>query len=127
MSRGLRVLVVEDEAFVAMLLEEMLRDIGCELAAALPSVSRSLAFLRSGAAIDAAILDVNLGNETSLPVAEELRTRGIPFLFSTGYGRVRLGDKYGTTPVLQKPFQAEQLERALMWLTDKRAWFEQPK
>ncbi|RMM46978.1 Response regulator receiver domain-containing protein [Pseudomonas corrugata] len=105
---GVRVLVVEDEGAIAMLIEEMLEDFGCEVVA---SVAR-LATARdeaSAAHIDLAILDVNLAGERVFPVAEILRDRGIAFLFSTGYGASGVPVEFAGCPVLHKPFSENEL------------------
>ncbi|UVL86486.1 response regulator [Pseudomonas sp. B21-028] len=113
---GVRVLVVEDEGAIAMLIEEMLEDFGCEVVA---SVAR-LATARdqaSTALIDLALLDVNLAGELVFPVAEILRNRGIPFLFSTGYGVSGVPGEFAGYPVLHKPFsESELLQRMTLAL-----------
>ena len=84
---GLRVLVVEDEALVAMQLEDMLDELGCVVVDVAGTVSRGVALAADAAvALDGAILDVNLGGEKVYPVAERLAARGVPFVFCTGYG-----------------------------------------
>jgi two-component SAPR family response regulator len=109
---GIRVLVVEDEGTVAMLIEEMLQELGCEVVA---SVAR-LATARDVAStleIDLAILDVNLAGERVFPVAEILRDRHIPFLFSTGYGASGLPNEFNGYQVLHKPFSEGDLQRKI--------------
>ncbi len=110
---GLRVLVVEDEAAISLLLEDMLLDFGCEvigpaarLAAALDTLAREK--------IDLAILDVNVAGEPIYPVAEALAERSIPFVFSTGYGSAGIRDAYRNRPVLQKPFAQNDLKQKLL-------------
>jgi CheY-like chemotaxis protein len=110
---GLRVLVVEDEAAISLLLEDMLLDFGCEvigpaarLAAALDAVERET--------VDLAILDVNVAGEPIYPVAEALAQRQIPFVFSTGYGSAGIKDAYRDRPVLQKPFAQHDLKQKLL-------------
>jgi CheY-like chemotaxis protein len=110
---GLRVLVVEDEAAISLLLEDMLLDFGCEvigpvarLAAALDAVSRER--------IDLAILDVNVAGEPIYPVADALAQRSVPFVFSTGYGSAGIKDAYRDRPVLQKPFAQHDLKQKLL-------------
>ena len=63
--------------------------------------------------VDAALLDVNLGGQSVFPVADALRARGVPSIFSTGYGEAGLRDVDRGAPVLQKPFRAGDLARAL--------------
>jgi CheY-like chemotaxis protein len=110
---GLRVLVVEDEAAISLLLEDMLLDFGCEvvgpsarLAAALEAVEKEK--------VDIAILDVNVAGESIYPVAEALQARSIPFVFSTGYGSQGIKDSFRDRPVLQKPFAQHDLKQKLL-------------
>lgn len=108
---GCRVLLVEDESLVAMLAEDMLLDFGCEVATAM-RLEQALAHLAADE-FDLAVLDVNLGETRSYPVADLLSARGIPFLFATGYGLEGLENAYQAVPVVQKPYQQEQVRRAL--------------
>ena len=111
---GRRVLVVEDEALVAMLLEDMLEDLGCQVLGPVMRVGEALAFVAEhGSEIDVAILDVNLAGERSFSVAEALRARGAPFVFSTGYDDVGIDERWRDGPILRKPFLANQLEDIL--------------
>jgi len=110
---GLRILVVEDEAAISLLLEDMLLDFGCEvigpaarLSAALEAVAREQ--------VDLAILDVNVAGEPIYPVAEALAQRSIPFVFSTGYGSAGIRDAFRDRPVVQKPFSQQDLKRTLL-------------
>lgn len=107
-----RVLLVEDEMMVAMLLEDMLSDFGCEVIGPAGRVDEALSLARNGA-IDVAILDVNLAGQETYPVADVLAAAGIPFVFATGYGAGGLRDGYKHRPTLQKPFQQRDLIRAL--------------
>jgi CheY-like chemotaxis protein len=83
--RGSRVLIVEDEYFLAQELRRMLAEEGLSVVGPVASVSDALALIDKEPSLDAAVLDINLGGEWSYPVAEKLDRRGIPFLFSTGY------------------------------------------
>jgi CheY-like chemotaxis protein len=107
-----RALVVEDEIMIRMLLEDMLGDLGYDVAGAAGGLDEAMALARD-ADIDVAILDVNLNGNPVYPVADILAKRGVPFIFSTGYGEQGLPDAYRGCPMLQKPFQMENLERAL--------------
>lgn len=109
---GRRVLIVEDESLIAMFLEDTLTDIGCRVAGVAARYHDALAKAKS-LAFDVAILDVNLDGESSFPVAEALVERGKPFLFSTGYGGGTIPPPLRSAPVLQKPFEQPDLERAL--------------
>jgi len=110
-----RVLVVEDEYLIRMLLEDMLGDLGYSVAAAVGSIAEAREFASTGE-FNAAILDVNLDGQESYPVADILAARGLPFVFVTGYGERSLPERYRDRPALQKPFQAEQLDSALAGL-----------
>ena len=111
---GRRVLLVEDESLVAMLAEDMLMDLGCDVAVAM-RLNKALDLARSED-FDLAVLDVNLGDARSYPVADLLFERGTPFLFATGYGQQGLEGTYRGVPVLQKPYQAAPLEQLLLRL-----------
>jgi CheY-like chemotaxis protein len=110
-----RVLVVEDEYLIRMLLEDMLADLGYDVVAAVGTIAEASEFATSGD-FSAAILDVNLDGQEIFPVAEILAKRGLPFVFVTGYGEGSLPAPYRGRPALQKPFQAEQLKTALAGL-----------
>jgi CheY-like chemotaxis protein len=110
-ERGRRVLVVEDEAMVAMLVEDMLTELGHSVVGPAMRLDRALPLARE-AEFDFAILDVNLGGQLSYPVAEVLRARGIPFIFATGYGRNGVEDAYRDTITLMKPFERSDVQRA---------------
>ena len=115
-ERRLRVLIVEDEMLVAMNMEDMLLDLGHEVAGMASRLAPALA-LAKDAAFDAAILDVNLAGERSFPVADLLVERGAPFLFATGYGIQGIEERYRSCTVLQKPFRSADLKAALETLT----------
>jgi CheY-like chemotaxis protein len=115
-ERRLRVLLVEDEMLVAMNIEDMLLDLGHEVAGLAGRLLPALALARE-TEFDAAMLDVNLAGETSFAVADILIERGIPFLFATGYGLQGIEENYRGHPVLQKPFRTADLGAALMALT----------
>jgi CheY-like chemotaxis protein len=115
-----RVLVVEDEVMIRMLLEDMLTDLGYEVAGAAGGLDEALGLARN-ADVDVAILDVNLNGNPVYPVAEVLAMRGVPLIFSTGYGEEGLPDAYRDCPMLQKPFQLENLERALAGIAEGTA------
>lgn len=99
---GLRILVVEDEPLVAMLIEDLLIELGCAVIGPASTTKRGLALAATG--LDAALLDVNLGSEQSYPVAEMLASAGIPFAFVTGYGSQGLSEPHVGRPTIQKPF-----------------------
>jgi CheY-like chemotaxis protein len=109
---GRRVLVIEDESFVLMLLEDTLAEIGCEVAGTASRVSEALDKVHS-LSFDVAILDVNLNGSQTLEVAARLTQAGVPFVFATGYGAAGLLSHFEGVPILQKPFQQSDLEHAL--------------
>jgi CheY-like chemotaxis protein len=107
-----RALVVEDEVLVGMLIEEMLQELGYELAALATHLDEALSLART-ASFDFALLDINLNGKESFPVADAIRARGLPFLFATGYGSRILDAPYVDAPILQKPFSLEALRQTL--------------
>ncbi len=107
-----RILIVEDESTIAMLLEDTLEEIGCKVVASVSRLANAVA--QAGTlSFDVAILDVNLNGEQTFGLAADLMKRGIGVVFSTGYGRTIIPDNLQNTPVLQKPFQQRELEQAL--------------
>jgi len=109
---GVRVLVVEDEGLVAMMIERMLETLGCEVAWSVARISQALE-IAATAEIDFAVLDVNVDGEPIFPVAEVLRERRIPFLFSTGYGASGLPGEFSGHQVLGKPFSEDELRQKM--------------
>jgi CheY-like chemotaxis protein len=107
-----RILVVEDELMIRMLLEDMLSELGYTIAAEAARLDEALAAAKTGD-FDIAILDVNLNGQTIAPVAEALAARGTPFVFATGYGERGLPEAYRDRPTLKKPFQMDGLSRML--------------
>lgn len=105
---GRRVLVVEDEALLAMTLEDILTDAGAEVLGPALDLQTAIDLARSSI-VDAAVLDVNLAGERSFPVAAILSDRSIPYLFATGYGASVQAEGYAGAPVLQKPYQPVRL------------------
>jgi CheY-like chemotaxis protein len=111
---GCRILVVEDEYLIAIELRRWLQDAGAEVFGPVPSVKQALDLIEDQGSLDAAVLDVNLGEgETVYPVAERLGTLEVPFLFATGDVRVKIDPSYGDRPRLEKPIIAPELVRAL--------------
>ena len=110
-----RVLVVEDEMTVAMLIEDMVGELAYEVAAVVPRLEDAMRLLDSDI-FDLAMLDVHLNGKTVFPFARELEAREIPFLFATAYGPRGIPDEFQGHLVLQKPFGPVELRRALMSL-----------
>ena len=118
---GLRILIVEDEAAISLLLEDMLLDFGCEVVGPAGRLAAALD-LAASETFDLAILDVNVAGESIYPVAEALEQRNVPFVFSTGYGSAGIKDGYRDRPVVQKPFaQSDLRQRLLSALQDGRS------
>ena len=111
---GRRVLVIEDESLVAMLLETILEDMGCVPIGPAATVDEGLELASDPAPIDAALLDVNVAGRQVFPIAEALKARGVPFVFSTGYGEGGLPDEWRGQPTLQKPFTEAAVRDALI-------------
>src|SRR6476469_9948585 len=110
---GDRVMIVEDEALVAMALREELDDLGFSVIGPFNRISEAMIALRNNR-IDAAVLDVNLGGELIYPLADVLVADHVPFIFITGYGAEEIEPRYAHVPVLQKPIEAEALKSAFV-------------
>jgi CheY-like chemotaxis protein len=110
--RDLRVLLVEDEAIIAIMLEDMLVDLGCEVVGPVASFAEAIQLARSEV-LAGAFLDVHLGGESIYPVADLLAARDIPFVFVSGYGRAGIEARYSGAIVLSKPILDADLERAV--------------
>jgi DNA-binding response OmpR family regulator len=108
----LRVLVIEDESMVAMLIEDMLREMGHQAGAIATRMADARREAETGS-FDFAIVDVSLQGEPSYAIANILRARGIPFVFATGHDATGLDPGYGAALALQKPFRSEDLRAAL--------------
>jgi len=106
-----RVLIVEDDVFIALDLEKVLDDAGCSVVGPAPSVEQALAKI-AGSKLDAALLDVNLGHELVFPVADRLSAEGIPFIFVTGEPRT-VPERHWMRPVITKPYQSQAVLEAL--------------
>src|SRR5690606_26388423 len=108
-----RVLLVEDEAMLRMLLEDMVEDLGYELAGSAVSLDEATQLVATIPGIEAAIIDVNLGGGASVTWADTLRARRGPCLFSTGYGADGLPDRYGDGPLMGKPCRRDDIHQAI--------------
>ncbi len=113
--QGLRVFVVEDEALIALMLEDLLTAFGCGVVGPLGRLAAAQRAAQSRD-FDCAILDVNINGDPVYPVAEILSERGIPFIFVTGYGESGVGERFTGRPVLRKPFKPGELRAALAML-----------
>ena len=109
----MRVLLVEDEPLIAMMLEDFLDALDRQHAGTADSVAAALPMVEAGA-LDAAILDVNLrGGEKSFAIAEALAAKNIPFVFASGGGGEDIAPEYRDRPMLPKPYTMEGVEQAL--------------
>jgi len=111
--RSRRILVVEDEALVAMLLETMLEDMGFSPVGPVGDIDTALEVLADDAMLDGALLDVNLAGREVFPVAAMLKAKGVPFVFSTGYGEGGLPENWRGHPTIQKPYTEDAVRDAL--------------
>ena len=109
---GLTAFVVEDEAIIAFMIEDMLHELGATKVVHASTVPKALAVLDS-AKPDIGILDVNVAGTSVYGVAEALKARGVPFAFASGYGRGGLAPEWADTPVIQKPFDLDRLRDGL--------------
>lgn len=110
--RNRDILVVEDDYFIATHLSDLLRTHGARPLGPVSSVGQALAIIE-GQTVSAAILDVNLAGEPVYDVADALIARGIPFAFTSGYGRGALPDRFRDMPLLVKPCVAADILRVL--------------
>jgi two-component sensor histidine kinase/CheY-like chemotaxis protein len=104
-----RVLLVEDEALVAMMMRDILLELGLSVAGPFCTPAEAVTAARDDG-VDAAILDVNLGGELIYPVADALAARGVPFVFVTGYGAESIDGRFAHVPILQKPIERQVLQ-----------------
>jgi len=100
---GRRILIVEDDPLIAMLEEDLMLQLGCEIIGPAVTVADALALARASD-LQGALLDVNLQGEPVFPVADLLVEANIPFVFVTGYGRLGLPEPYAERPTIKKPF-----------------------
>lgn len=110
---GLRVFVAEDEFHVLRLIEDMLADLGCVVVNSVSNLPSALQAAETTQA-QVAVLDINLAGRAIYPVAQVLKRRRIPILFSTGYGPAGIDPEWKSCSVVQKPFAIEQLHSALL-------------
>jgi CheY-like chemotaxis protein len=109
---GIRVLVIEDEPIICMFIEDALSDLGCKTGAIATNLTDAKIKVAEGD-FDVVMLDVNLKGELSFAMAETLTAQQLPFIFSTGYGKVGIPIHLQHVPVLQKPFQENELREKL--------------
>ena len=104
--------LVEDEALIRMMLVDMVEELGHAVVAEAGRIEDALR-LAHDPGFDIAILDINLGGPTSAPVAEILAKRAVPFVFASGYGEGGVPEGFKNRPMLRKPFQVDDLDRAI--------------
>lgn len=119
--RGRRVLVVEDEYFLADELARGLAEAEAEVLGPIPTVDGALDLLKGPSPPNAAILDVNLGGEDVYPVADALLALGVPFLFTTGYDQATILGRFASVRLLEKPMDTAAVLHALDIILDDRA------
>jgi CheY-like chemotaxis protein len=112
---GRRILVVEDEILILMMIEGMLADLGCKSVSAATKNEQAIALVE-GQVFDVAMLDMNLNGKISHDVADALAARGVPFVYCTGNSDHDTRDGFRDRPVLKKPFSHEQLTKAISGL-----------
>ncbi|MGI4857878.1 MAG: response regulator [Janthinobacterium lividum] len=109
-----RIFIVEDDALIAMLLEDVVDLLGFELVGSAATVPEALSLLARDVVVDAALLDINLAGQRVFPVADELMRRGVPFAFCSGYGEAGVDTAaYAGVPTVSKPFDIESLGNML--------------
>jgi len=109
LATGNRVLLVEDEILVAMMMRDILMELGFTVVGPFSRLSEAMVAAVHDQ-IDAGIIDVNLGGEFVYPVADVLVARKIPFVFVTGYGVESIDSRFGYVPIVKKPIQRQQLQ-----------------
>ena len=118
---GTSVLVVEDEALLAINLESMLETLGCRVIGPVTSVERASELAGGGTSASVAILDVNVGGQPVFPVVEMLEALGVPFLFTTGFDRAAIPERWHDRPFLAKPYTVDQIADGLIAALNWRA------
>jgi CheY-like chemotaxis protein len=114
MAEGWRILVVEDDPLIALMLEGMLEDLACVVAGHAESVHAALSLIDRLSELDGAVLDCNLRGDKVWPVATRLAARSVPFVFSTGYDTSSIPVEFAGVPVLTKPILSERLDQELV-------------
>jgi CheY-like chemotaxis protein len=110
LDTGNRVLLVEDEILVAMMMRDILSDLGFSVIGPFSRLSEAMVAAVHDE-IDAGIIDINLGGEFVYPVADVLVARSIPFVFVTGYGVESIDERFGSVPIIKKPVQRQALQK----------------
>jgi CheY-like chemotaxis protein len=116
-----RILVLDDEPLISMMVEAWLSELGYETVGPAASVRTALGLIELGTELDGAILDVSLCNEECYRVADALRDRGVPFAFATGHGMNGVADRFKDALVLSKPFDFEAVKGLVTKLLDRHS------
>ena len=116
---GWRVLVVEDEAMIATLLESILADAGCSVVGPIGTVGRALETLECDK-VDVALLDVSVNGRDAYPIADKLKERNIPMVFVSGFSQQNMPSRYRRYAYLAKPFEPEAILAMLESVLDRR-------
>ena len=111
--RGRRLLLVEDDFFVAFDFAETLREGGAEVVGPAATIDDALDLIEAAERLDGAVVDINLGGEMAYEVADALRARGVPFVFATGYDQASIPAAYADAARCEKPVDAPSIARAL--------------
>jgi two-component SAPR family response regulator len=111
---GRRILVVEDEYLIALDMGRALEEQGAEVVGPVASVSGALELIESSGRLDIAVLDINLHGEPAYPVAKSLQSKGVPFVFTTGYGASSVSREFADIRMFEKPVDPAKLAEALL-------------
>jgi CheY-like chemotaxis protein len=111
--KGRRILVVEDEYFLADDIGRALRSLGAEIAGPVGDLDDALRILDDGGTLDGAVLDVNIRSEMIYPIARELRERHVPFVFTTGYDKTSVDAEFHDVSLWEKPIDVAAMARGL--------------
>lgn len=117
---GRRVLVVEDEYFLADDISRALQSFGADVAGPVGELEDALRILNDGSVVDGAVLDVNIRSEMVFPVAQELKARQLPFVFTTGYDKVSVAPEFHDVLLWEKPIDIAAMVRGLAGLIGPR-------
>lgn len=110
---GRRVLIVEDDYFIAQDMQRAFQEVGAEVLGPMPSIEEALELIAASPDLDAAMLDISLHDGMSYPVADALQVRGVPFVFTTGYGKATLPTRFAAVPHFEKPIEVTHIAEAL--------------
>ena len=110
---GRRVLIVEDEYFLAEDMGSALRAFGADIAGPVGDIDDAMRILHDGRVIDAAVLDINVRDQMIYPVARKLLARSVPMVFTSGYDKIAISDEFADVPLWEKPLDHRAMARSL--------------